>query len=555
MKPNGYRIGAILNTLFASVVFTSGALAQDVPISTDPAQIERELEQPIELAIPPPLAVPPRSTISRPANMDEVNFDLKMIELTGFTAINLEELESVYSDRLGNNVSLSDVFDIADEITALYRRKGFVLSQAVVPAQRIEDGSVEIQIVEGFVSATTVEGVARGGSTLIRRLTETFTNQKPLRFESFERGLLLINDLPGISASSVIGKSSDGGLGAASVRLLVNHDPWSGNVSVNNRGSEALGPGRVQFSGTRNLLSGNHSQFGVGGTAALDSSELLLVNGFYDVGLDALTRLRLSASAVVAEPDLEIAEFDDLETDSFSFDVTVSRPLLRSRLENVYLDVGFNVRNSTSLGQLVDGEFGTDTETDTRDVRVGIRSDIVKNPRTINQFQVSLIQGIDGLGASDSRVQGDSPDLGYSKLEVSGSWLQALSGGFSLLVAAEAQAALTDDLPDSQLFSIGGQTFVRAYDSSAFSGRQGAAAKVELRFNRGFGSVNYNPYGYFDTGIVQGTSERLDALGLGLRFTRQKLGGYVEFGVPLDGEVAVSGRDDARLFAGLSYSF
>ena len=153
----------------------NAAYAQEVPIGTNPAQIQKDLEPTLELAVPPPLSLPPRPSLSRPNDIDQISFDLARIVLADAKTVSTKEIEKIYASKLGTTVTLSEIYDVADELTALYRSKGFVLSQAVIPAQRIEDGTVRIQIVEGFVAETTVEGVEVKEGGAINTQLQSFT--------------------------------------------------------------------------------------------------------------------------------------------------------------------------------------------------------------------------------------------------------------------------------------------------------------------------------------------------------------------------------------------
>ena len=44
-------------------------------------------------------------------------------------------------------------------MTKAYREAGYVLSRAIVPAQKISGGSIHIAVVEGFIDQVTVQGV------------------------------------------------------------------------------------------------------------------------------------------------------------------------------------------------------------------------------------------------------------------------------------------------------------------------------------------------------------------------------------------------------------
>ena len=47
---------------------------------------------------------------------------------------------------------------VADLITDIYRRKGYVTSRAYLPPQRVEQGILEIRIVEGITGDIDIIG-------------------------------------------------------------------------------------------------------------------------------------------------------------------------------------------------------------------------------------------------------------------------------------------------------------------------------------------------------------------------------------------------------------
>ena len=57
---------------------------------------------------------------------------------------------------VGREVSLADVFRLADELTLCIRNEGYVLSRVIVPPQNIRDGAVQLRVVEGYVAQTRI---------------------------------------------------------------------------------------------------------------------------------------------------------------------------------------------------------------------------------------------------------------------------------------------------------------------------------------------------------------------------------------------------------------
>ncbi len=100
------------------------------------------------------------------------------------------------------------VYDIAAEMTAKYRDAGYVLSSVVVPAQAITDGRVSLTAVEGYLSSVAIEGDTGRRDGMLAKIQADLGAERPLRLATLERNLLLLNDLPGMTAQGVLQRSA-----------------------------------------------------------------------------------------------------------------------------------------------------------------------------------------------------------------------------------------------------------------------------------------------------------------------------------------------------------
>ena len=89
---------------------------------------------------------------------------------------------------------------IAARITARYSEDGYLLSKAVVPAQEVELGVLRIRVIEGHLENIIFEGRVDGPTALLETYARKITESQPLRSDVLERYILLMNDLPGLSA-------------------------------------------------------------------------------------------------------------------------------------------------------------------------------------------------------------------------------------------------------------------------------------------------------------------------------------------------------------------
>jgi hemolysin activation/secretion protein len=164
--------------LFATIVFFGGCLAATAaaaaaapapPIapSLDPGailqnQLQNELNNrpgppPAPEAAPPVLEIPPLPMLP-PLVAPGVMFQLNGITVDPSAFLTPQDLAAIYQPYIGKEVGFDDLQKIVEQINALYRARGVATALAVLPPQRVENGTVHIQLVEGKVGNIKIEG-------------------------------------------------------------------------------------------------------------------------------------------------------------------------------------------------------------------------------------------------------------------------------------------------------------------------------------------------------------------------------------------------------------
>lgn len=127
----------------------SQAFAQaNLPASDHPGRIEKRFEQPRQ----PLSTLEPTIPESRPSpdEADHIRFSLVGVLVDGaMGTAKAADFFPLYSDRLGRDVSLSEVYRIADAITDKLKADGQSATRAIVPPQRVTGGIVRIAIIQG----------------------------------------------------------------------------------------------------------------------------------------------------------------------------------------------------------------------------------------------------------------------------------------------------------------------------------------------------------------------------------------------------------------------
>ncbi|HAD24838.1 MAG TPA: hypothetical protein DCF61_03785, partial [Alphaproteobacteria bacterium] len=138
------------------------AYAQQLPSSVEPGRIEKRFETPqMPRAVPEPL-LPNGDDPLPPEKANKIRFELNEIKLIGNTVFDAGTLSQFYQQYLGQQISLGTLYEISKAIAKHYRNNGYVLTRAMPPAQRVENGVVAIEIVEGFIATVELEGTISG---------------------------------------------------------------------------------------------------------------------------------------------------------------------------------------------------------------------------------------------------------------------------------------------------------------------------------------------------------------------------------------------------------
>lgn len=501
------------------------------------------------------VTTPPEQDAGKGLSKEKV-FELKKVVIDGSTVYDSNDIRSTYSDLVGAKVSFADLNVLAQRVTKKYREDGYIFSYAVLPPQKVSDGTVHLRAVEGHISSVKLVGTYQDKNGLIQKYADRIDTQGAANTKEIERYLLLMNDLPGVTAKSFIKPSSQRGGG--DLIINVEEKQAEGSVSVDNRGSDYLGPYRGTVVAALNDALGLHDRTTVRGIMTAQTREMKFVDVTHEeqVGSDGakiLGRVALTGTAPGGN-----VKSQQIEGDSQMFDLEGQYPLVRSRQYNVSLNAGFNALDShTYVTQI---ETANDR---VRTLRLGTRMDATDGLLGVNQLDLTATQGLTNFGATNdgtgqSRANGHHDFLkGVATL----TRVQQLPGLFSAMVSGTAQVS-NEPLLASEEFSIGGPDFGRAYDSGEMTGDSGFAGLAELRYG---GPIDSNPYlqsyqaytfvdygqvrNQGSTGVGEVLKDSQTSAGLGIRFNAaHDLTGYVELDKPLNKPVASEGNEDSRLF-------
>ena len=479
--------------------------APGLPSSINPNRLGDQLKAPPPPTSPLELDVPaPAPEALPPANADKVQFVLSRVTIEGATALPADGFAPVYSARVGQTVTLAEVYQWADAITRTYRDAGYVLSRAVVPAQKISGGAVRITVVEGYINQVTVQG---DSSPKLVEYGEQLKQSRPLKAEDLERYLLLANELPGVTVRSVLQPSTTAP-GASDMILIATEKTIDATFELDNRGTRYIGPWQGYASVGFNDVLGLNERTSIRYATTPSVRELSFLELDESAPIDDDgTSVLFNASRTRAAPGYTLAALGT-HTTGETFLVGVKHEFIRQRSEDLTLGLNFDYRDGTTILAPVPASLPPNSDDKVRALRLNGTYDVVDGFNGQDQANFELSHGLPIFNASQfanpiaSRLYGD-PE--FAKLVVGLARTTPIGGDFAVLTAMQGQTAFGSALLQGEQFGLGGAAFGRGYDPSEITGDDGIAGKVELQWtpNLDLGQLRYTQfYTFYDVGEV-----------------------------------------------------
>ncbi|NJN61939.1 MAG: ShlB/FhaC/HecB family hemolysin secretion/activation protein, partial [Coleofasciculaceae cyanobacterium RL_1_1] len=322
-------------------------LAQRVPRSDD----FQDLEEP-ELEPLPPIEelLPPRSPNNEtPSNLDEIpgTIEVRGYRVEGSTVFDPEDFASLLADLTGSEIRFAQLLEARTRITDLYVENKYITSGAFLPPQTIENGIVEIQVIEGSLEDIVITGTDRLRPHYIRSRIERATDA-PLNVEDLLEALQMLQLDPLIENLSA---ELSAGLRPGSNLLEVEigeADSFRTSLRFDNGRSPTVGVlrGRVGLNEANLFGLGDMVDLSYSFTDGSDEYAASYTLPLNSSNATLSASARFTSSTIIEEPFDRI----DIEADSRDFELTFRQPIIRSPREELAFGLTFSRRESdTSL--------------------------------------------------------------------------------------------------------------------------------------------------------------------------------------------------------------
>lgn len=508
------RVPAIAYAVVAAALSLRAVAQVPLPSPADPGRIEERIAPQRPTGRTPDLpqlrGAPPQRESE---DLRAVRFTLKEVNIEGATAIPAERLQTHVQRYVGREVTGSNVFAMAHQLTAYYRAEGYILSQVIVPPQSFSDGRLTLRVIEGYIANVRVEGDATLAAQLAE-LGERIKASRPLRGNVLERYLLLANDLAGMQLRSVLSPSQT--VGAADLTLIASVRRVEGFASLDNYGSKYLGPGQLSVGVAGNHLIGVGDQLRFVGVGT-GSDEMRYGQLAYNrvVNAEGL-KLGGTFSRTLTRPGDALEPFD-VRGRADLYTLSAAYPLWRTANGSVLTRAVFDHRD-------IDTDIlGTRAiEDHIRALRLGATWLSLDRLEGRNALDLEFSQGLGGTDVDDPLKSRAGADGKFTKVVFDFERFQSLGSRFGVTLGAGGQWT-NEPLLSSEQFALGGRRFGRAYEPAELVGDRALAARVEPAYLGLVGRPwlsSYQLYGFWDGGKVwsdNGPSASLASAGFGSR--------------------------------------
>jgi hemolysin activation/secretion protein len=480
--------------------------------------------QPATAASP---VVAPRPAAPR-SDIAEGSLEVRAFRFSGdLTGLPVDDMQRMLAGDTGKVVTLKELHGVAARIERwLLDERRRIVAKAWVPLQDVQEGVVEIRVLQGTVGQLRtdpklVAGAARDGA--LAAAGAVLAAGAPIVREPLEEAVYRVSDYLGMPARAVLVPAAK--LGEYDLVFEVEQGRRvNASAGIDNTGNRYTTEWHDALSLRVANLSGRADQLALYAQALTPNQRNLHLNYQLPVGRD----WRLGATAQASRYRLT-GVFAPLEAkgDTRMLALNVSRAVQRSRARNLYLSAELLQR------RLENEQLGFITSKHkVSELTLGARTDWTSG-EVLGNGWLNLSLGhvdVDAAGAdavtdpTSARLHGRFAKLGFG---VSRTQPLGMGGTAGDLVARLSGQLASKNLDSSETFLLGGMGAVRAYPAGETAGDQSAIAQIEYhrRLREGLRAFAFYDHGWIElhrhpwTGFTGRNRVQLKGTGVGVAWT------------------------------------
>jgi hemolysin activation/secretion protein len=506
----------------------------------------------------PSLPAAPRVSIPRPAlnvTASAAAVNLDRVRFAG-SSLPLDTLEAITTSYRGQALTQEVLRAIVETIGKVYARSDIAFYSVAIPVQRLEQGVLTVQIVEGAVTQYSIKGLPDDAATdLVKAHVARIMRSTPLRKSVLERSLSLMRDMPGQTVEAAVRQLD--ATGSLALDLTLKRRSFHLGIAIDNNG-------------VSNVTTALQAQATVTVNNAFREGDTTKVSSYLPLHPDRYQFYTITHSTPVASNGMTAtvtaarlksrsrnATLGDIDGRATLAGISLSYPVIRSYKTN--LSVSASLDGIDSSNYYLDTRFG---DYKSRAIRLGASLSRSTEKRGYAVTAV-VSRGIDIL---DAKAFAGFSQKDFTKVNVQTVAVNAISKNLVAKLSTNAQFT-RDKLPVTERLALGGIGAGRAFRVGTVTADRGATGMAELSWTLPLPKSKLKGtalFAFVDGGVGRNEARPLYGIavekfslasaGGGVRLQLGKVRAGIEVAIPIDRPGRGFSRK-ARLFGSLGSSF
>ena len=407
---------------------------------------------------------------------------IKQVQIIGNSVLSSQALAPILQTIPDQNITPEIVTSVAEAITQLYVKQGYITSQALfdpLDPQSIVNGVAQIRVIEGQIERVDISGLERTNPDYVRsRINLGLAN--PFNANQLEDQLRLLRADPLFrKITSSLKPSTKEGKSLITVQIE-EANQFSGGVSFDNYSPVAVGSERLgtalsyrNLTGFGDLLTASYYRSTSGGSNLYDFSYSIPLNP-----MNGTVAIRYAPSNYrITDPNF--ANLNIRGSNSL-YDIVYRQPIIGDPRQEFALSLGFaHQTGQTFLFENLAVPFGIGPDANgvstTSVFRFG-QDYTLRDPNGVWAMRSQFNLGTGLFNATFVTV----PNAGFFSWTGQLQRVQALGTDALLIASLDSQLSANPLLASQQFVSGGGQS-LRGFRQNARSGDNGFRLSLETR--------------------------------------------------------------------------
>lgn len=442
------------------------------------------------------------------------------IDLQGNTVLSPDDISRVTAGYENRTLTSEELQAVRHHLSELYVDRGYVSSGVIVPDQKVNDGVVRMQAIEGRVGAIELNTDGRIAKSYLKRRIETEEGE-PVSVSGLQASLQALQRDPRIrQVNAELLPGIEPGLSMLRVDVTenVNH---SFSVLADNHRPASVDENRASLHFFHRNLTGHGDMLSLEGGLTEGMNDYGIAYDFPLTARDFRVGLYFSKSDsdIVEEPFQLLDIASETETQGIQF----SRPFYTDGGSLITASLGYEYKESQSTLLGIPFSFSPgDLNGESSATIVPISIDWLRSSaRSALAIRGTARFGVDTLDVTRNET---GPDTEFVSILAQLHYVRQFDWRNSRLILKSAGQAAFDPLLAFEKFALGGYSTVRGFRENQYVRDNGIFASIEYQlplFLNGDGSD-----------------------GFGLR-----LGAFVDYGLSWDDDDDLPTSEEAELFS------